>query len=214
MKKTKLTNEELCLAFQAGDRQAAEQLYLANYPFIRSIALAYARRYPGLWMDADDFTQEGAIALLRAAETYLPGTNATFLTYARRIIHNAIRDILRKALPHAEKETTHEPQEPTWDNYKKRCSSDASSYEHNPEWIYLHKENTQRIQAAVAKLSVRENAWISVRYGFSDDAPPVSCGGCASLSSDQTPRKEAGSIRPAQHQDRLHAEYSRLEVSP
>ena len=170
MKKTQMTNEALCLAYQAGDRQAAEQLYFANYRFIRSIALAYAQRYPGLWMDADDFTQEGVIALLRAAETYSPGTNATFLTYARRIIHNAIRDVLRKALPRAEKEITHEPQEPTWGDYKK-CSPEASSYEHNPEWIYLQKENTQRIQAAVAKLSVRENAWISVRYGFGDDAP-------------------------------------------
>ena len=165
-----MTNEELCLAYQAGNRQAAEQLYLANYSFIRSIALAYARHYPGLWMDADDFTQEGAIALLRAAETYSPGTNATFLTYARRIIHNAIRDVLRKALPHTEKNATPEPQEPTWGDYKK-CSPDASSYEHNPEWIYLQKENTQRIQAAMEKLSVRENAWISVRYGFGYDAP-------------------------------------------
>ena len=108
--------------------------------------------------------------MLRAAETYSPGTNATFLTYARRIIHNAIRDVLRKALPRAEKEIAHEPQEPTWGDYKK-CSPEASSYEHNPEWIYLQKENTQRIQAAVAKLSVRENAWISVRYGFGDDVP-------------------------------------------
>ena len=166
-----MTNEALCLAFQAGDWQAAEQLYLANYPFIRSIALAYARHYPGLWMDADDFTQEGAIALLRAAETYSPVTNATFLTYARRIIHNAIRDVLRKALPRAEKNATPEPQEPTWSDYKKCCSPNASSYEHNPEWIYLQKENTQRIQAAVAKLSLRENAWISVRYGFGDDVP-------------------------------------------
>lgn len=165
-----MTNEALCLAYQAGDRQAAEQLYLANYPFIRSIALAYARRYPGLWMDADDFTQEGAIALFRAAETYSPGTNATFLTYARRIIHNAIRDVLRKVLPYAEKDTTPEPQESSWGDYKK-CSPDASSYEHNPEWIYLQKENGQRIQAAVAKLSLRENAWISVRYGLGDDAP-------------------------------------------
>lgn len=166
-----MTNEALCLAFQAGDRQAAEQLYLANYSFIRSIALAYARHYPGLWMDADDFTQEGAIALLRAAETYSPGTNATFLTYARRIMHNAIRDVLRKALPRAEKETTLEPQEPTWGDNKKHCLPDASSYEHNPEWIHLQREKSQRLQAAVAKLSVRENAWISVRYGFSDDAP-------------------------------------------
>lgn len=166
-----MTNEALCLAYQTGDRQAAERLYLANYPFIRSIALAYAQRYPGLWMDADDFTQEGAIALLRAAETYSAGTSATFLTYARRIIHNAIRDVLRKALPRAEKSAAPEPQEPSWGDNKKRCSPDASSYEHNPEWIYLQKENSQRIQAAVAKLSARENAWISIRYGFGDDAP-------------------------------------------
>ena len=166
-----MPNEELCLAYQAGNQQAAEQLYLANYPFIRSIALAYAGRYPGLWMDADDFTQEGAIALLRAAETYSHDTNATFLTYSRRIIHNAIRDVLRKVLPHAEKETTHEPQEPSWSDDKKRCSPDASSYEHNPEWIYMQREKSQRLQAAMEKLSVRENAWISVRYGFGEDAP-------------------------------------------
>ena len=77
MKKTQMTNEALFLAYQAGDRQAAEQLYLANYPFLRSVAMAYARRYPGLWMDVDDFTQEGAIALLRAAKTYSLGTDAT-----------------------------------------------------------------------------------------------------------------------------------------
>ena len=74
-------------------------------------------------------------------------------------------------MPHAAKNASHEPQEPTWDDYKKRCSPDASSYKHNPEWIYLQKENTQRIQAAVAKLSLRENTWISVRYGFGDGAP-------------------------------------------
>lgn len=158
-----MTNAELCLAIQAGDRQAAERLYLANHPFIRSIALAYARHYPDLWLDADDFTQEGAIALLRAAENYSPDTDATFLTYARRIIHNAIRDAIRKAMPHTEDATS--------DEYERRCSLAVADHEHNPEWIVLQKERTQRIQAAVANLSVRENAWISVRYGFGDDAP-------------------------------------------
>ena len=163
MKETKLTNEELCLAIQAGNQQEAEQLYLANYSFIRSIALAYAQRYPDLWLDADDFTQEGAIALLRAAETYSLGTTASFLTYARRIIHNAIHDAIRKALPRTEDYVSKE--------CEKCCFPDASSHEHNPEWIVLQKECTQRIRAAVAKLSVRENAWISVRYGFGDAMP-------------------------------------------
>ena len=163
MTKTTTTNETLCLAMQAGDRQAAEQLYLANYPFIRSIALAYARRYPNLWLDADDFTQEGAIALLRAAQSYSPDTDATFLTYARRVVHNAIRDAIRKALPHAEDSAASE-----CGNF---CLLDTTGHEHDPEWIVLQKERAQRIQTAVANLSVRENAWISVRYGLGEGAP-------------------------------------------
>ena len=74
-----MTNEALCLAFQAGDRQAAEQLYLANYSFIRSIALAYARHYSGLWIDADDFTQEFCAVVAGSTAADIQGINVVLL---------------------------------------------------------------------------------------------------------------------------------------
>ena len=38
-----MTNEELCLRYQAGDADAAEELISKNMGFIRSIALRYGR---------------------------------------------------------------------------------------------------------------------------------------------------------------------------
>ena len=65
-----MTNEELCLRYQAGDAGAAEELICRNMGFIRSIALRYAHDYQNARMDADDYTQEGAVALLRAASQF------------------------------------------------------------------------------------------------------------------------------------------------
>ena len=38
-----MTNEELCLRYQAGDAYAADELICNNIGFIRSIALQYAQ---------------------------------------------------------------------------------------------------------------------------------------------------------------------------
>lgn len=38
-----MTNEELCIACQAGETNAAEELIAANFPFIRSVALGFER---------------------------------------------------------------------------------------------------------------------------------------------------------------------------
>ena len=67
-----MTNEELCLRYQAGDAGAAEELISRNMGLIRSIAIRYAHDYQNARMDADDYTQEGAVALLRATFQYDP----------------------------------------------------------------------------------------------------------------------------------------------
>lgn len=57
-----MTNEELCIACQAGGTDAAGELIAANFPFIRSVALGFERAFPGLWLDADDFRCAGVAA--------------------------------------------------------------------------------------------------------------------------------------------------------
>ena len=67
--------------------------------FIRSIALRYAHDYQNARMDADDYTQEGAVALLRAASQYDPSREVQFLTYAGRAVRYAIIDAIRADNP-------------------------------------------------------------------------------------------------------------------
>jgi len=99
-----MTNEELCRAYQAGELGAAAQPIKINFPFVRSIALEYAKRFPFRWMDVDDFTQEGCIALLRAIAHYSSASDASFLTYAGHAIRNGIMDAIRSARSGAENE--------------------------------------------------------------------------------------------------------------
>ena len=56
-----MTNEELCIACQAGETNAAEELIAANFPFIRSVALGFERLFPGMWLDADDVIEYSEI---------------------------------------------------------------------------------------------------------------------------------------------------------
>ena len=88
-----MTNEELCLRYQAGDTDSAEELISRNMRFIRSIAICNAHNRQNARMDADDYTQEGAVALLRAASQFDPSREVPFLTYAGQAVRQ-----LRKRL--------------------------------------------------------------------------------------------------------------------
>ena len=172
-----MTNEELCLRYQAGDAEAAEELICGNMGFVRSIALRYAHDYQNARMDADDYTQEGAIALLRAAAQFDPSREVQFLTYAGQAVRYAIIDVIRADNPNIELTPLDEAH---------TCSADdsndeadlfigrmkfrlPSSYEADPETIYIRKERLEELYAAVRSLSPRHNAWVICRYGFDDD---------------------------------------------
>ena len=171
-----MTNEELCLRYQAGDAGAAEELISRNMGLIRSIAIRYAHDYQNARMDADDYTQEGAVALLRAASQYDPSREVQFLTYAGRAVRNAIIDAIRADNPNLVLTPLEEAQTGSADD-----NDDAdlfigrmktrlpSSYEADPETIYIRKEQLEELYAAISSLSPRHHAWIICRYGFNDD---------------------------------------------
>ena len=171
-----MTNEELCLRYQAGDAGTAEELISRNMGLIRSIAIRYAHDYQNARMDADDYTQEGAVALLRAASHYDPSCEVQFLTYAGRAVRNAIIDAIRADNPNLVLTPLEEAQTGSADD-----NDDAdlfigrmktrlpSSYEADPETIYIRKEQLEELYAAISSLSPRHHAWIICRYGFNDD---------------------------------------------
>ncbi len=172
-----MTNEKLCLLVQAGDADATEELITQNMGLIRSIALRYDHTYRNARMDADDYTQEGTMALLRAAYQYDPARQIPFSSYARQVVRNAIVDAIRADNPGvvitpldeshtaADDDSDHDI-ELSPDRLRSQL---PSSYEADPETIYIRKEQLEELYAAIRSLSPRHHAWVICRYGFDDD---------------------------------------------
>ena len=171
-----MTNEELCIACQAGETNAAEELIAVNFPFIRSVALGFERAFPGLWLDADDFTQEGALALLRAVQYFDPDAGAGFLTYAASAIRNGIRDSIRAARRNVQStqgNVTYSDQQSGTQSQRGFASLGTASHANDPEHLYLRKELFQQLHATMQSLPKREQVWLRMRFGF-DDCEPMS----------------------------------------
>ena len=171
-----MTNEELCLRYQAGVADAAEELICRNMGLIRSTALWYNHAFHNARMDADDYTQEASIALLRAAIQYDPAKQVPFLSYAGQAIRNAIIDAIRTDNPNIMLTLLDESHTATADDndddpdvFTGRMKSWLpSSYESNPETIYIRKEQLEELYSAIRALSPRHHAWVICRYGFDD----------------------------------------------
>ena len=93
------TNEELVQRLQEGDTSAAEELLRQNSGYLTVLAKQYDRTVRGPSLE-EDLKQEGAMALLKAAEQFDPTLGNRFLTYATPVIQAAMRDCAaRSALP-------------------------------------------------------------------------------------------------------------------
>ena len=93
------TNEELVQRLQEGDASAAEELLSKNSGYLTTLAKQYDRMVCGPSLE-EDLKQEGALAILKAAEQFDPTLGNRFLTYATPVIQAAMRDCAaRSALP-------------------------------------------------------------------------------------------------------------------
>ena len=80
-------NEELALQIQTGDRSAAELLVARNEGYLTDLAKGHTA-----WCELEDLKQEGAMALLAAAERFDPSYGTKLLTYATPAIEAAMAD--------------------------------------------------------------------------------------------------------------------------
>lgn len=167
-----MTNEELCLRYQSGDKDAATELIENNKGFLQSISYDYHNWYRNVRLDADDYTQIGSMALLRAAERYDEGKGAQFLTFAKHVVRNAILDEIRSEYPN---ESIVPLEERIWSDETVSMNSFRvarqllSTYKTDPEHIYLQKEWLCEIHGAVNSLAPRGRTWVIARFGFDDD---------------------------------------------
>ena len=85
------SNEELALRIQDGDPQAAPLLLSQNEGYLTMLAASYCEQFSQDFL-VDDLKQEGALALLDAAQRFEPSMGTRLLTYATPAIETAMKD--------------------------------------------------------------------------------------------------------------------------
>ena len=155
------TNEQLCAALRQGDRSALDVLIEQNMPFLRSKAKDLANQFRRTWT-AGDLVQEGAIALMEAAERYDPARGALFLTYAGKRVFKAMRGHLDFIID-AEGA---DPDEIAGAEDAVLGAWDEINYAQSPESWVIRKETAQELFDAVRACSKREQTYISYRFGY------------------------------------------------
>ena len=172
-----------------------------NTMFIRSAAIQFEKRYGSAVLSCDDYEQEGRIALLHAAERYMP-EKGKFLTYAAVVVRTAMLDALRQTHPEINTISLEENRQtveeapsayfiPSWAVYRKSPSDFKS-----PEQLYLDKEKLLALYDAMNRSSLRDAAWVRHRFGF--DGEPCALAAAArdyGLSISRARRIEDEALR-------------------
>ena len=85
------SNEQLARRIQDGDPEAASLLLSQNEGYLTMLAASYCEQFSQDFL-VDDLKQEGALALLDAAQRFEPSMGTRLLTYATPAIETAMRD--------------------------------------------------------------------------------------------------------------------------
>lgn len=86
-----LSDNELVSAVQNETPGAVSELIRRYLPIVESTA----SHYFGVSLESDDIVQEGLLALLSAAYSYLPDKSAAFRTYSAVCISNRLRSVVK-----------------------------------------------------------------------------------------------------------------------
>lgn len=164
-----MTNEQLCKKIQQGDSSAFGELLDKNLNYVRGLALIMVNKFRALPLDAEDLVQEGLIALFKAAKEYDETKGCNFLTFADRVIDNAMLDYIRKVRSYAENEVLSYDHTGDEDEALDPYTLDLyDCYHYSPEQIYLRKELYERLYGALDSIPERESVYLKHRYGFVD----------------------------------------------
>ena len=160
-----MTNEELCIRAQGGDRDAWNSLLLEVFPFIEKRAAYFSSKYRVLRIDEEDMAHDFVVLYDDVVKEYKPEKGALFLTYFSSAIRNLVSD---KADPRKRKDV------PPWkETGLNKLVSEKDYYltydiPYTPEDIYLRKETIMEVREALERVSIREQAYLHYRFGFLD----------------------------------------------
>ena len=172
------TNEELVQRLQGGDPSAAEELLRQNSGYLTVLAKQYDKTARGPSLE-EDLKQEGAMALLKAAEQFDPTLGNRFLTYATPAIQAAMRDCAaRSALPLTiPTGRYHQLRQVLWHMAENEKASEAELLSHIVEKL--------QVSEPVARSLLLESRTLFQSYDLGDQVFTVSCGGDPAKAYDR-----------------------------
>ena len=177
------TNEELVQRLQEGDASAAEELLRQNSGYLTVLAKQYDRTVRGPSLE-EDLKQEGAMAILKAAEQFDPSMGNRFLTYATPAIQAAMRDCAAgSALPLTI---------PSGRYHQLRQVLRFMAEDEKASEAELLSRIVEKLQVSepVARSLLLESRTLFQSYDLGDQVFTVSCGGDPAKAYDRQMRRK------------------------
>ena len=177
------TNEELVQRLQEGDASAAEELLRQNSGYLTVLAKQYDKTVRGPSLE-EDLKQEGAMAILKAAEQFDPSMGNRFLTYATPAIQAAMRDCAAgSALPLTI---------PSGRYHQLRQVLRFMAEDEKASEAELLSRIVEKLQVSepVARSLLLESRTLFQSYDLGDQVFTVSCGGDPAKAYDRQMRRK------------------------
>ena len=153
---------ELLRRLDEGEEQVRQILIERNLRLVVYIA----RRFENTGINIEDLISIGTIGLIKAISTYKSDKNIKLATYASRCIENEILMHLRKNASQRTEVSLDEPLNTDWDG-NELLLSDVLGTDADTVMRPLEADvDRQLLDAAIAKLSQREQEIIVLRFGL------------------------------------------------
>lgn len=180
-----MTNEELCVLAQGGEKNAKHSLVENNIGFIRKIANKHAEEFENFGIDFEEMVQEGCVGILEAIDRFDVNKGTKFLTYAGANIEKYIL-LLPQKYGYEVYKVDEETQEKiyyafiSFDGETDEGESHSDCIENillvrqpyifntSAENVFFEKLKNLLLCESVEQLYEREQEYISYRFGFKD----------------------------------------------
>jgi len=127
-----------------------------------------ARKFENTGLPVEDLVSIGSIGLIKAVNTFNPTRNIKLATYASRCIENEILMYLRRSQKNKAEVSLDEPLNVDWDG-NELLLSDVIPVDNSEVSKELEAEvDRDMLQAAINKLSRREQHIMQLRFGLRD----------------------------------------------
>ena len=154
--------EQKAIDLLGSDPNASSKLIEHNLRLVVYIAKKFENTGVGL----EDLTSIGTIGLIKAINTYKADKNIKLATYASRCIENEILMYIRKCSNRKVEISIDEPLNTDWDGNELLLSDVLGTDEDEIYRELETNEDKKIIDAAISKLSKREQIIVKLRFGL------------------------------------------------